>query len=36
MRRRLRIIVLNRLREITANDREYRSEARAVLGIEVE
>ena len=36
MRRRLRLIVLNRLRDITANDREYRSEARAVLGIEVE
>jgi hypothetical protein len=36
MRRRLRQIVLLRLRELTANDREYRSEARAVLGIEVE
>ena len=35
-RRRLRQIVLARLRELTANDREYRNEARAVLGIEVE
>jgi RNA polymerase sigma factor (sigma-70 family) len=35
-RRRLRHIVLSRLRELTANDREYRNEARAVLGIEVE
>lgn len=36
MRRRLRQFVLARLRELTANDREYRNEARAVLGIEVE
>ncbi len=36
MRRRLRQIVLQKLRELTATDREYRNEARAVLGIEVE
>ena len=35
-RRRLRQIVLDRLRALTANDREFRAEARAVLGIEVE
>ena len=36
MRRRLRQIILTRLRELTANDREYRNEVMAVLGIEVE
>jgi RNA polymerase sigma factor (sigma-70 family) len=35
MRRRLRHIVLERLREITLTDREFRREARAVLGVEV-
>jgi RNA polymerase sigma factor (sigma-70 family) len=34
-RRDLRRIVLDRLRELTATEREFRSEARAVLGIEV-
>ena len=34
-RRDLRRIVLEKLRELTATDREYQSEARAVLGIEV-
>jgi RNA polymerase sigma factor (sigma-70 family) len=35
MRRELRMAVLNRLRELTMTEREFRSEARAVLGIEV-
>ncbi len=34
-RRELRRIVLEQLREITANDEEFRSEARWVLGVEV-
>jgi hypothetical protein len=36
MRRRLRQIVLDTLRELTASQQEYRNEARAVLGVEVE
>ncbi len=35
MRRDLRRTVLDRLRELTATEREYRSEARAILGIDV-
>lgn len=35
MRRDLRKAVLNRLRELTATEREFRSEARAILGVEV-
>ena len=35
MRRELRKAVLHRLRELTVTEREFRSEARAVLGIEV-
>jgi RNA polymerase sigma-70 factor (ECF subfamily) len=35
MRRDFRKAVLNRLRELTATDREFRSEARVILGIEV-
>ncbi|HLJ17941.1 MAG TPA: hypothetical protein VKV15_25820 [Bryobacteraceae bacterium] len=35
MRRDFRKAVLNRLRELTATDREFRSEARTILGIEV-
>jgi RNA polymerase sigma factor (sigma-70 family) len=35
MRRDFRKAVLNRLRELTANEREFRSEARAILGVEV-
>ena len=35
MRRELRKAVFHRLRELTVTDREFRSEARAVLGIEV-
>lgn len=35
MRRDFRRAVLNRLRELTATDREFRSEARIILGIEV-
>ena len=35
MRRELRKAVLKRLRELTVTEREFRSEARAVLGIEV-
>jgi predicted transcriptional regulator len=34
MRRDLRKSVLAKLRELTATDREFRSEARALLGIE--
>jgi RNA polymerase sigma factor (sigma-70 family) len=34
-RRRFREIVLDLLREITASDREFRSEARALLGVDV-
>lgn len=34
-RRRFRNIVLDRLREITATEEEFRAEARALLGIEV-
>jgi len=33
MRRDLRHIVLEKLREITSGEKEYRSEARALLGI---
>jgi RNA polymerase sigma factor (sigma-70 family) len=35
MRRALRQVVLERIRETTATEREYKSEVRAVLGIEV-
>ena len=35
MRRDLRKAVLHRLRELTATDREYRSESRAILGVEI-
>jgi RNA polymerase sigma-70 factor (ECF subfamily) len=35
MRRDLRRIVLENLRQITSSDREFRREARAVLGIEI-
>ena len=35
MRRDLRGIVLERLREITSGEREFRNEARALLGIRV-
>ena len=35
MRRKFRQVVLAALRQMTANEREFRSEARAVLGIEV-
>jgi hypothetical protein len=35
MRRELRKAVLKRLRELTITDREFRSEARAILGLEV-
>ena len=34
VRRRFREIVLDTLREVTANEREFRAEARALLGIE--
>ena len=34
VRRRFREIVLATLREVTANEKEFRSEARALLGIE--
>jgi hypothetical protein len=34
MRRDLRKAVLSKLRDLTATDREYRSEARALLGVE--
>jgi RNA polymerase sigma factor (sigma-70 family) len=34
-RRDFRKAVLNRLRELTANEREFRAEARAILGVEV-
>lgn len=35
MRRDFRKAVLNRLRELTAGEREFRAEARAILGVEV-
>lgn len=35
MRREFRKAVLNRLRELTVTEREFRAEARAILGIEV-
>jgi RNA polymerase sigma factor (sigma-70 family) len=35
MRRDFRKAVLNRLRELTANEREFRAEARAIFGMEV-
>jgi hypothetical protein len=35
MRRALRHVVLEKIRETTATEREYKSEVRAVLGIEV-
>ena len=35
MRRRLRQIVLERIRDTTSTDREFRHEVRALLGIEV-
>lgn len=35
MRRQFRKAVLARLRELTATEREYRSEARAILGVDV-
>jgi len=35
MRRDFRKALLNRLRELTATEREFRSEARAILGVEV-
>jgi hypothetical protein len=34
-RRRFREIVLDKLRDMTATDEEFRSEARAVLGIDL-
>jgi hypothetical protein len=34
-RRDFRKAVLNRLRELTANEREFRAEARAILGVEL-
>ncbi len=34
VRRELRSVVLDTLRELTANDEEYRSEARALLGVD--
>jgi RNA polymerase sigma factor (sigma-70 family) len=35
IRRRFRIVVLEVLRDVTASDREFRNEARALLGVEV-
>jgi hypothetical protein len=35
VRRDLRRIVLDKLRQLTATEREFRSEARAVLGIDL-
>jgi hypothetical protein len=35
MRRDFRKAVLKRLRDLTATEREFRAEARAILGVEV-
>jgi RNA polymerase sigma factor (sigma-70 family) len=34
LRRELRVLILERLRELTADEREYRAEARALLGVD--